>query len=164
MSRYRDLIVGIVLLTASVIYYGLSRLIVEAGVTQMGPQFVPQVIAGLTFVLSIILVLNSLKTLRTQSGGDVEAEEQPDKEEVRYVPVILTSILLIIYVAVLERVGFVLATAVYLFLQFNVAAPKTRKSAKYQAYYLAGSIAAAVVINFAFRDGFNVMLPQGFLG
>ena len=163
MSRYRDLIVGIVLLTVSVIYYWLSLSIPEAAATQMGPTFVPQVIAGLTFVLSIILVLNSLQTLRTQPADATEAEE-PHGEEVRYVPVVLTGILLVIYVVVLERVGFVLATAVYLFLQFNVAAPKTRKALKYQAYYLVGSIAAAFVINYLFRDGFDVMLPQGMLG
>jgi hypothetical protein len=173
VSRYRDLIVGVVLLTVSVIYYWLSLSIAEAGVTQMGPKFVPQVIAGLTFVLSIILVVNSLQTLRRQAAADAEADKRPSEDTVgeedpaedsRYGPVILTGILLLIYVVALESAGFVLATAVYLFLQFNVAAPKTRKAPKYQAYYLVGSIAAALIINYTFRDGFNVMLPEGLLG
>ena len=63
----------------------------------------------------------------------------------------------------LERVGFVPATAVYL-SAVQVAAPKTRRALKYQAYYLVGSIAAALIINYVFRDGFDVMLPQGLLG
>ena len=163
MSRYTDLIVGLVFSAISVIYFGMSFNIQEAGVTQMGPAFVPQIIASITFLLSVILIANSVGTLKRAEAQPASAEDSADPEKPNYVPVVLTAVLLLAYVLLLESVGFVVSTVAYLFLQFNVSAPRTRKSLKYQAYFLGGAIVAAVAINYLFVTGFNVMLPQGIL-
>lgn len=163
MSKYTDLIVGLVFSTISLIYFGMSFNIQEAGVTQMGPAFVPRVIVGITFLLSIILIATNVGTLKRAEIQPSGAEDHADQEKPNYVPVVLTTVLLLAYVMLLEPVGFIVSTIVYLFLQFNVSAPKTRKSLKYQAYFLVGAVVAAIAINTLFVTGFNVMLPQGIL-
>ncbi len=186
MSKYRDLIVGIFFLAVAVIYFALSFSIVEAGESQVGPKFIPQLIAGITFVLSVLLIIDSIGRLRQTPVSAAEARAEDEEEtvysdeqaeellhdeeakhdelEIRYTPLILTGVLLIAYVGLMETAGFVIATAAYLFLQFNVSAPKSRKGPRQQAYFLVGAVLVAVAVNYIFRGGFNVMLPQGFLG
>lgn len=161
MSRYTDLIVGSVFAVIALIYFGMSFNIQEAGVTQMGPAFVPRVIAGMTFLLSIILIANSVGALKHAEIQPAGAEDRANEEKPHYVPVVLTAVLLLAYVMLLEPMGFIASTIVYLFLQFNISAPKTRKGLKHQGYFLAGAVVATVAINTLFVTGFNVMLPQG---
>lgn len=162
MSKYRDLIVGVIFLALAGFYLSQAELIVEAGSSgQIGPQFFPEVIAGLTILLSVILIGMSLSKLKREAGKPVAEAKQEDKPN--NVTVVLTILLIFGFVALFEPLGFMPTAASYLFLQFNVAAPKSQKTLKHQAYFLIGSLVLAFGINYIFVNAFNVMLPQGIL-
>lgn len=170
MSKYRELIVGIFFLILSILYFWQSLSIKSmglAGQVGVGPTFMPEVIAVMTALLSIVLIISSIRALKkakleiTLAGAETKVAEEP---EVRYLTVVLTGLLLLAYAFCLEPLGFMPTTFSYLFLQFNVAAPKTSKTMKYQAGYLATAIGVALVVNYVFVNLFNVMLPQGIFG
>lgn len=173
MSKYRDLTVGIFFLLVAVVYF-LDSLNIQAlglaGRVGVGPTFLPEVIAVITGLLSVVLIVSSLRTLKNAAAEEAVAEVDTQTEEagegqegVRYMTVILTVILLLGYALLLEPVGFMPVTFLYLFLQFNIAAPKSSKTMKYQIAYLVAGILVAVFVNYTFVNLFNVMLPQGFL-
>lgn len=167
MNKYRDLIVGIFFLLFSIFYYTKSLTIVEAGVSSVGPAFVPRVVAGMTALLSILLITSSVLKLRkrvSERSHQKYSDMNNIKEKINYLAVTLTVVLLFVYILCLEPVGFIPATIVYLFLQFNIAAPKDQKTFKYQKFYLLGSVVTALVVNYTFVNGFYIMLPQGILG
>lgn len=165
MTKYRDLIVGVVFLVFTGFYLYQSTLIEIAGDSGVGPMFFPEVIAGLTGLLSVILIVMSLNKLKREAGLPAEkpAEKAKEADKPNNAAVVLTILLILAFVGLFEPIGFVPMAAAYLFLQFNVAAPKSQKTLKHQAYYLVGSLVAAFGINYIFVMGFNVMLPQGIL-
>lgn len=165
MSKYRDLIVGGVFLVLSGCYFYQSMLIEIAGESGVGPRFFPELIAAMTAVLSIILIVMSLNKLKREASQTAEkpAENTKAEDKPNNLAVVLTILLILAFVGLFESVGFVPMAAAYLFLQFNVAAPKNQKTLKHQAYFLVGSLVAAFGINYIFLNGFNVMLPQGIL-
>ena len=174
MSKYRDLTVGIFFLLVAVVYF-LDSLTIQslglAGRVGVGPTFLPEVIAVITGLLSVVLIVSSLRTLKNAEAVEAVAEVDTQTEEagegqegVRYMTVILTVVLLLGYALLLDPVGFMPVTFLYLFLQFNVAAPKSSKTMKYQIAYLVAAVLVAVIVNYTFVNLFNVMLPQGILG
>ncbi len=168
MRITKDMVAAIALGAIAIAYWVLSYEIPQAGASQVGPAFLPRVIAALTLLLSVVLAVNSRRPradhpgTQSQSADDDQAKADADAPA-NYVPVLLTIALLAVYINVLDPLGFVPATAGYLFLQFNVSAPKNRHGPKSQAGFAVIAIAFAFAVNYAFVNGFNVMLPQGIL-
>ncbi|WP_417447390.1 tripartite tricarboxylate transporter TctB family protein [Kangiella sp.] len=160
ISRYKDILVGLVFLLGSIAYYCQVLNIEQAGFSKLGPDFVPKVIAGLTFVLGLVQTIKSIYVLRQKNALQSEGATDGKKS---FHPVVMTFVLLLIYVFSIEPIGFIPASAIYLYLQLNVSVPDNQRGIKYQAAYLLSSVAAAVLINFLFVNSFNVMLPQGLL-
>ena len=165
MSKYRDLIVGVVFLAIAGFYLYQSTLIEIAGGSAVGPAFLPEIIAGITALLSVILIVMSFNKLKREAGQSTEKSTENTKTEdaPNNMAVALTMLLILAFVSLFESVGFIPMTVIYLFLQFNVAAPKNQKTLKHQAYFLIGSFVLAFGINYLFVNAFNVMLPQGIL-
>lgn len=175
MRIYRDLIGGLVFMALSVAYYIMARGIADAGVSRMGPAFVPEIIAIVTFVLSLILVIQGWRTVirehaatrasRVTAGGRADADLQlaHERRTARW-SVLASAVLLVAYVMAIDSLGFVLSTVAYLFLQSNAGAPLGKRSFKYQLIYLISAVAIAWFVNWSFRDGFLVLLPEGTLG
>ena len=161
MSKYRDLIVGVVFLVLAGFYLFQATQIVQAGDSGLGPAFFPELIAAITGLLSVILIVMSVNKLRRETDKPAEAAREQDGPN--NFAVVATIVLILAFVGLMEPVGFVPMSSAYLFLQFNVAAPKTQKTLKHQAYFMAGSLVAAFGINYIFVNAFNVMLPQGIL-
>ena len=162
MSRYKDLIVGVFFAALAIAYYLLSFQIEEAGASAVGPGFMPQIFAAITLVLAVILIGLSMGKLRKEKALS-GAKEEAAPEQINYIPLVLSVVLLLAYIYALEPVGFIIATAVYLFAQFNVSAPRDKRGLKYQTYFLVGAVVAGFAVNYIFVNGFNVMLPQGLL-
>lgn len=173
MRIYRDLIGGLVFMALSVAYYIMASNIEDAGVSRMGPGFVPEIIAIVTFVLSVILIVQGWQTMvrdRAAARALDAAGERPDvdpqvarERRIAQWSVLISAVLLVAYVIAISFLGFVLSTIAYLFLQSNAGAPLGKRNLKYQLLYLVSAVAVAWFVNWAFRDGFLVLLPQGIL-
>jgi len=80
-----------------------------------------------------------------------------------YRTVALTVVLILGFVIFMEPLGFIPTAAGYLFLQFNVAVPKSHKTLRHQIWHVVAAVIVAITINYLFVHGFDVLLPQGIL-
>ena len=71
----------------------------------------------------------------------------------------LTLLLIAGFIAALRPLGFPLATALYLFLQFLVLTPRATRPPL--PLYAGLAVASAAVIFATFRYGFDLLLPAG---
>jgi putative tricarboxylic transport membrane protein len=163
MEKKRDLIVGAVFLVFSAAVFIATFSIRRLVVARIGSAFVPQLAAVLLGGLSILLIVQSLLALRSASGksGPEQTAEQ-DKAEIkrRNFSVAATLFLLLVYLVLLQPVGFLLTTSIYLFAQFIVL---SRKKPNYPLYAVLAA-GSSVIIYYLFVKVFILFLPAGILG
>lgn len=156
MNRYKDMISGTFLLLVAVMLYAATFNIRTFMETAYGATFVPRLIAIVIAVLSLILVIQGIKKAK-QSGGEAVAESVPKSGK----HVMITFGLIIGYILVLNKLGFILSTAVYSTLQMYVLSDFNRRRILLFAII---SASASVILYLVFKKLLYVMLPSGILG
>lgn len=156
----------------------LSFTVKTRTVLTIGPGFMPRIIGAILLLLGVVLTLQTFRKKReTEKKSEEKSEknskvsDQRSKAEDALVsrisrnqkfPVVATFVLLILYVGLLEVLGFTLATVCYLALQFLVLAEeRTRKRA---LLYVLASLVCSAVITVIFGYFLRLYLPQGILG
>ncbi len=170
----RDLVLGGVTLSVSIIIFIASFSIRKLVVSRIGAAFVPQLAAVLLGAFSTVVIVQALLSMRRKkaliaaaAGSSVAPPTgtQPapatgeDRSGKRLVAV--TIGLLILYAFLLDFAGFILSTAIYLFLQFVILTMNRKRN------FLLFALISAVVsiaIYAIFVYGFELMLPAGLLG
>ncbi|WP_227937373.1 tripartite tricarboxylate transporter TctB family protein [Alkalihalobacillus deserti] len=163
----KDVYASVFLLAFSVIMYVSSFSIKMLTVSKIGAGFMPRMIAIAIFILSIILLINSIKEMKfAKQRTDILEDEDEDEHEgikrkISPLSVVITLALMIGYIALLKPVGFLIMSSIYLFLQmYLLADPKERKA----PLFIIVSVVSSVVIYFCFKSIFHLMLPAGILG
>ncbi len=156
--KQREVASGVGFLALAGIVYVASFSIKKLVISRIGAAFVPQLAAYLLAGLSIVLIIQAL-LLKAVPEAD-KSHETSSRRETRFA-LWSTIVLLTIYGAVLAPVGFLIATTLYLFIQFIVLAGNKKKN-----FVLLGllSVATSVAIYTLFVYGFDLMLPAGILG
>ena len=154
MGKKRDIIIGGFFLALAVIVYISSFSIKKLVVSRIGSDFVPQLMAIVLAILSIILIIQALTT-KTTSPNDTETPSRAHRFSVA-----ATFILIFFYLILLEPVGFLISSAVYLFFQFTVLSPTKINIPLYGLL----SISTSVLLYFLFVNAFSLFLPAGILG
>jgi putative tricarboxylic transport membrane protein len=158
MKKFGNIICGSLLLLWAISLYnaslGISKL---SGVSRIGSGFMPQLVAILLAIVSIVIIAGEIKKLKTPA----RAVPKADTAKVNLKAVVATLFLIMVYVALLEKVGFLIMTAVYLFIQISLLSGKEDRKIS-----LFGVIAvtASVAIYYLFVNAFHLMLPVGILG
>ncbi|MEG1720068.1 MAG: tripartite tricarboxylate transporter TctB family protein [Pseudoflavonifractor sp.] len=159
LKRYIDLIGGvIVLLFAAVLFIATFSIRQIVGMT-IGATFFPRVAAAILALLGTIIVVRGILVLR--SAPKSTGEKKKFKLSEGALCTILTLGLFAIYALLMEPLGFLISTALYLFFQMIVLSPKEKR--KYPLFAII-SVVASVAIYFAFTKLFYLMLPPGILG
>ena len=115
------------------------------------------ILAGLAAGMCILGVLQLLAAWGQAPREDAAAAEAgPD-----YLTVDKTLGLIVGYIAVLQWLGFPIATVAYLYLQFLVLTPHDHRVS--HGRYLLIALCASVFIYVVFRHGFDLLLPAGLL-
>ncbi len=153
-TRYGNFALGLVFLAMSVVYFFMADALPQSPLMNIGPDFMPKVVAGITFVVAGALTILSWKTLKKTAKPALE------KSESEYGRVLLTILLFAMYVALYEPVGFPIMTFVYLTLQMMIFAPKEKMNLPLFGIV---SLIAAFGIFFVFRNALDVLLPPGVL-
>lgn len=169
MNYRKDLVPGIVLAFFSIIYLVMATQIETfsgSGATAMNARTIPYFWGGCLLLLSLILVVRGLKARKkelAENGGKAVKGEGNFLKDNR--EIILTFILLAIYIALLEPVGFLIMTAVYLIGQILILTPKDKRTGKRSIIItVVVSVAAAFIIDYVFVCLLKVMLPLGIFG
>jgi Tripartite tricarboxylate transporter TctB family. len=156
MQRYKDIVSGAFLLLIAAVLYTATFNIRTFMETAYGATFVPRLVAIVIAVLSLILLIQGIQKAR-RSEGEEGAETVPKSGR----HVILTFGLIIGYILVLDKLGFILSTAIYSTLQMYVLSDFNRRKI---VLYLIISTIASVTLYLVFKKLLYVMLPTGILG
>lgn len=156
IKKYGDLLVGAVFLVIAIVFYAMASALPASMITEgVGSDFLPKILAIGTGILAVLQCIKGVRTMRS----DITVEEEEFKPE--YWRVLSTIVAFGIYVFVLNTVGFLISSIVYLFVQMLILAPKEKRNIP---LLLVITVVFNVAVYFLFRNGLNVMLPAGFLG
>ena len=159
IKRIKDLIFGGAALILSVFYLSASVQVKTRPKLTPGyasARIIPILLGTLLAVLSVICLVQGVRKLKTKPEAGEAPQAQPQKGDLT--AVVLTFAVIIAYIAVLSKLGFCLSTALYLFVQMLVLAPKDKRN---YALFAAVSVLFTAVIFVAFRIGLQQLLPRG---
>lgn len=159
MARYKDLLGGLFWLGIAIVMYiasfDMKTLAIGAASTSfVGSGFMPRVVAfGMAF-FSALVIWRGLKNIRNTKTIDADKCSGLAAE---YLPVWVSVVLLALYIVLMEKVGFLITTVVYLFVQMMIlAAPEHRRP----LMFLVISLICSIAIYYTFTEVFYLMLPE----
>ena len=156
--KRKELLVGALMLGAGLFYLFLTMNLPRKGT--IDASTVPYVLSFALCLLGALQLLAARKAKPAAADPDDEAGSDSDAPP-DYSTVFKTLGLIAIYVALLQKVGFPIMTALYLYAQFIVITPREQKI-NHISYIVIAVITSAVIF-YLFRQGFDLMLPTGFL-
>lgn len=159
MATYKnkELIIGIVMLGVALGYLVLALSL--PGHSGVDATFVPLLLAAMLCLLAVIQVFTAFKAPRAEAHVLPEMEQDASASTLDVGTVVKTLALITGYIALMNRVGFPIMTAVYLYLQFIVLTPLDHK-VRHVSYVLTAVITSALIY-LLFREAFDLMLPAG---
>ncbi|MGE4283076.1 MAG: tripartite tricarboxylate transporter TctB family protein [Clostridia bacterium] len=159
IKKYKNLAAVVFTLVGSVVMYIVAFGIKNIMKTGVGSEFVPQLVAILMGILSILAIIQEVRKI---SKGEYDSTSQESTGAIiQYRFVFLTVFIIFMYIALLELVGFLIMTTVFLFISMIMFSKKEERN--YIAFIIV-SVAVPVTTYFFFKDAFHVLLPPGILG
>lgn len=161
-----DIIPGIVIAVFSIGYLAMIpgiQTFTGLGSTPLTNHFVPYLWGGFLLVLSLWIIARGLRRRRKYlaEGGKIEKTALKDALMERR-EVVASFVSLALYVGLLDLVGFVIMTILYVFVQILILTPRD----KWGKTYVPAAITAVVsggLLFYVFRYLLNVLLPVGIL-
>lgn len=157
IKKYGDMIVGGFFMVLSAGMMIMAKMLPKSTIMDIGPDFMPMCIGIVTFVLAAALAFLNLKNLKIRTA---EAEKM-EKEDLDYKRMLISFMLILIYVYLLQPVGFIVTTILYLPFQMYALAPDEKKTKKDIIQLAVTSVIFTFVVFFLFRYGFKIILPAG---
>lgn len=148
--KNKELLLGLIMLVISVVYFIMTSRLPDKADQMLDSKTMPLLVAGFIFILGI------MQTIKGLSDGDVGSLEKTDKTNL-----IKTVVLLVLYIVLFSKLGFIISSALFIFFQTILLTPPTEK----KNYILFGVIAvfASVAAYLIFKEAFDIFLPQGIL-
>lgn len=156
-KKYGDIVVGIFFMVLSAIMIVMAQMLPKSKVMDIGPDFMPMVIGVVTFVLAALLLFLSVKNFKV-NVKEIDAASIPDCD---YKRVLASILLVLVYVFMLQPVGFIVCTLVFLLLQMLVLSPDDERGKKDIIKLAVIDVIFTLVVFFLFRYGFKIVLPAG---
>lgn len=157
IKKYGDIIVGVFFMLLSAGMMIMAKMLPKSAIMEIGPDFMPVCIGVVTFALAAALAFLNIKNLKSRIA-QAEAEEM---EKLDYKRVLISFIMILVYVFLLQPVGFIVTTFMYLPAQMFVLAPKDKREKKDMIQLPVISFIFTFVVFFLFRYGFKIVLPAG---
>ena len=129
--------------------YNIDMSIVYA----LGSTFFPRIIIVFMFIMSALLFVKSVDFKAAQAAKSVEARKPLPREVLYQFGAVA---LLALYLFALPRVGYVLATIVFVFITILMLGPKTKKDI---AIYLGVALFVAFFLEYIFAKVLKLFLP-----
>ena len=157
--RMKDVITGVVSLVLFLLFFVFSFTIevktVGGGVSS---RTIPQLVSAGGIIVSLILTLKNLFAYwKAQKNG--EQTEPVYTARKRWGQIALSVVLMVGYILLMRTFGFMLTSAVYLFLQ--MLAILENRSKKRIILIAVIAILVPVILYIPFRYGFQLMIPVG---
>ena len=156
----QDLFTGVLLLALSGALFWACLSIKDFGAIGVGSAFVPRLTAGLLLIVGLVLMTAGWRARGTSVAAPTPEANGP-KVFGGFPAVAISVVLMVGYLALLEPLGYLLASALYGFLQTLVLIKDAKRS-----FLLFAVIAAcsAALFFYVFVQLFDISLPAGVLG
>jgi putative tricarboxylic transport membrane protein len=153
----RDSISGLVCLTISLVLLVMTFSLPPASMVPIGPAFYPRIVLGLTAVLSVLLIVIDVRSMRALSISGVPPAAAGSPPNYRLV--LATFVLFGLYIALLPGLGFRISTFLFvLALEVTLEMPRDTKR---WVLAIAVAVATSLACHFVFEDYLSVLLPRG---
>lgn len=156
-KKYGDIVVGIFFMALSAVMIAMARMLPKSKVMDIGPDFMPTVIGVIAFALAALLLFLSIKNFKLNA----KEIENASIEDCDYKRVLASIILVLVYVFMLQPIGFIISTLVFLLLQMLVLSPDDERGKKDIIKLAVIDVIFTMVVFFLFRYGFKIVLPAG---
>lgn len=157
--RVKDVITGIVSLVLFLLFFGFSFAIeVKTVGGSVSSRTIPQFVSSCGIIVSLILILKNLfPYLKAKKSGEQQELAYTDRK--RWVQLAISVALMVGYILLMRTFGFMLTSAVYLFLQ--MLAILEDRSKKRVILIAVIAVLVPVILYIPFRYGFQLMIPVG---
>jgi len=159
MPRNKEAATGIFGIIFGAVLFILSYQVKDFASIGVGAGFLPRISAVLFIIVGTFILLKGARS-GTEKAEGKPAEEKNGKTA-KLNPVLLSMLLLCTYVALLKPVGFIICSALYIFLQSIILSKGSKQNYLALAAISAIASASAYVL---FVRVFQVMIPAGLLG
>ena len=156
LRKYKEVLLGITMLLIGVVLIFATTQIQLRVDTRIDARFVPYILGAACILLGVLQCTGSLAMLKKGDPSKTEAKEPSDPKSV-----ILTFLLIVVYVSTLRYIGFLINNIWMMFLMMMLLSPKEKW--RYGQFALI-SVLSTVIIYYLFRNGLDLMLPDGLLG
>ncbi|MDD3998149.1 MAG: tripartite tricarboxylate transporter TctB family protein [Sphaerochaetaceae bacterium] len=133
------------------------------GASSVGSAFYPRMLGWLLVGLTLVQIIGHVRKLTVQKKQmcTTQPETTESEKETNYLAIGAVIAITAVYVALLEIIGFLIMSALYLFALILIMAPK-----KMRRIWMAAIIAVvtSIAVYFIFVKGFTLVLPRGILG
>lgn len=150
--KLADTMIHVILVIVGIVFLISSQRIETGAVLGQGGDFVPKVCSIAWLLISVLLLVFGLQEKE-------ESQEKPMRMKI----FLATLMLLLLYVAALEVIGFVLCSAVYIFIQIMLFAPEEKRNKKNMILFAVIAVVVPVAVNLLFVNVFALILPTGIL-
>lgn len=161
IDKYRDVFSGAIMLLLAVGYLVGSLFIREYGDAAVNSRFFPQVLGSLLLVLSVLQIAFAIRKIVSPARDSAGPRKNADGEEDtgRFsLKVLLALVIILAYIFLLDILGFVLSSTLFLVAQTTLMAPRERRR---PLFTLAVSAIFSVIVYAIFVYGFSLALPEG---
>lgn len=157
LKKYKGLITGIVIMLFAIAYLIGSLFIKRTKFVSIGAEFMPRIYGLILLLLAVCQVYQSF--LEAKQFMAIPEENEAEQKDTKNV--VLTFILIIAYVALMELLGFVVSSMIFLLLMSKLLAPVDTRYNHIAAIIF--SVMLPLGTYFLFRRVMHLSLPIGII-
>jgi putative tricarboxylic transport membrane protein len=164
-EKFKDVIAGVFVSLMGLLMYMMTYDIktISGETADPGSTFMPRIGATFLFVFGMLIIIEGIRKYRSvRIKADTSETINEKRRKMR--AVLLTLGLIGVYIFLLNIIGFIYATTLYLFIQIVVLAPGEKRSCKNYLYFGAIAVVLSISVYYLFYEVFSMMLPTGIIG
>lgn len=175
MRRFKDIVIGAIVMAFGVFYFSQTLSIKKIPYIDpvVGSAMFPRIIAGVIVACGLVILIQGIRSAAktenkpTESAKTIleEADEaengSPEKADRKKgnIKVVLVLLSFALYAFFMDKIGFAVASALYMFSQM-ILMDSGRPTAKRMVLYAVLSIVLSAAVFALFRYGFGLILPK----
>ena len=121
---------------------------------------VPKLWGVLLLILGIVLIVRGLRVMKAEKAAGNAPEKKTASDAAKGFWADNRAVVLLVYIALIQPVGFLISTFLFLFAEFNILTYKEDRKLGFSVVF---ALVCAVGIYAMFKYGFKMPLPQGIL-
>lgn len=153
-NKQRDLLTSVIFLAFGAFMMSCAMGIKKTIASDVGSGYVPMFIAGCMIVVSVAKLIITLTR-------KVPTDNKKTKSDDDMMGGVVTILLMLIYMAMFQPVGFILSSAIYLFAQILWLSDNTNRK---PVLFAIIAVAVPVAVDLLFAYVIQMPLPQGVFG